>query len=147
MKHNIVFVACLLSLFSYGQRRAGHLRDSDEICTATLDSITQRNVFIIVDQMPEYKGGLEALRKDIKDHLESPGPMCDYEGTVIVEFLIEVDGKISSKRIVQGYEDDNGCKPNSRALELIEHLDHWSPGKCKGKAVPIKYVLPIRFRI
>jgi TonB family protein len=115
-----------------------------DACVAQFDSISSRTIYFIVDSMPEFPGGTDSLLVFIQKNLMYP-VICDYdvEGTVYISFFVETDGKISNKRVLRSIDEilDN------EALKVIDKMPKWKPGKCNGIAVPIKYIVPIRFRL
>ena len=92
--------------------------------------------------MPEPVGGVEALSTLLRKKFKCPPGDVDYFGKVIVAFVIEPDGNIEGKRIVN---DPSGAKKlfGSQLIRIISTLK-WKPGKCNGKIVPVLYTLPLR---
>lgn len=62
------------------------------------------------------------------------------EGRVILEFVVEKDGKVGRVKILRGIDKhvDKAC------VKVVEDLPEFSPGKQIGKAVPVKYTVPIK---
>lgn len=119
----------------------GQPKTINEECTTQFDSISKRIIYIHVDSIPEFPGGLDSLKSFIKKNLMWPNTEDDFSGTVYISVIIETDGSISNKTVVRGIDkiiDDE-------ALKVIEKLPKWKPGKCRGQLVPVKYTIPIRF--
>ena len=62
------------------------------------------------------------------------------EGRVILEFVVEKDGKVGRVKILRGLDKH----VDKAAIEVVEKLGDFSPGKQIGKAVPVKYTVPIK---
>ena len=98
-----------------------------------------------VDVNPEFPGGMSALSKFIKDNLKYPKEAADkkIEGRVTVEFIVKADGSIDDIKVLKGVD----ALLDAEALHIIKILPNWTPGKLKGKAVAVKFILPISFQI
>ena len=62
------------------------------------------------------------------------------EGRVILEFVVEKNGKVGRVKILKGLDKH----VDKAAIEVVEKLPVFSPGKQIGKAVPVKYTVPIK---
>ena len=103
------------------------------------------DVFMVVEQMPEFPGGnmglLEYLRTTIRYPQEAK--VKNIQGRVMVEFVVEKDGSITEATVVKSVDkllDDE-------ALRVISIMPKWSPGTQRGEAVRVKYTVPISFRL
>ena len=96
---------------------------------------------IIVEKMPEFSGGKEALNDFIKSNLICPSSFKG-EGNVYVTFKIENDGTISDVKILKGLSPD--C--DKEALRLIRIMPRWISGEQNGKKVGVQFNLPIKFK-
>ncbi len=105
----------------------------------------ENKVFNIVEQMPEYPGGMAKLLDYIKDNLQYPAKDKKWaiEGTVFVQFLVEKDGSITSLECLKSPSDDM-CK---EAQRLIREAGKWKPGKQNGKVVRVKEIIPVKFKL
>ena len=101
--------------------------------------------WIIVEQMPEYAGGLAALSKFLQKNLRYPNPASNagVSGKVYVQFVVGQDGAISKVDILKGL--GFGC--DEEAQRVIKLMPHWSAGKQSGRAVAVKFTLPINFQL
>ncbi|TNE78215.1 MAG: energy transducer TonB [Bacteroidetes bacterium] len=106
---------------------------------------TSDPVYNIVEVMPEFPGGLDSLFKFISHHIRYPrqARRKGIEGKVIIQFVITETGEVSEAKVVNsvGY----GC--DEEALRVINMLPKWTPGKQRGKAVKVRFNLPIRFKL
>ncbi len=100
---------------------------------------------LVVEQMPQYPGGLSALGtflgKKLKYPIKATGK--GIQGNVILTFVIDRTGTISNIKVIRGI--GGGCE--EEAIRVVRLMPKWKPGKQKGKAVPVQYTLPIKFSI
>lgn len=107
--------------------------------------VITEQVFIVVEQMPEYVGGEQAMYKFISEHINYPAQAKEegIEGRVFISFIVETDGKISTVEILKGI--GGGC--DEEAMRVIEEMPNWNPGKQRGKNVRVQYRVPIKFTL
>ena len=97
----------------------------------------------IPETFPQFPGGhialVEYLSKSIKFPKEKEKE--NVRARVVASFTVEKDGSITDAKIVrsQGEAFDN------EALRVINGMPKWIPGTQNGKAVSVKYTLPITF--
>ncbi len=105
----------------------------------------QQEVFTGVEEMPQFPGGEKALFAYIKKELKYPelAKESGIQGTVYVTFAIQVDGTITSPKVIRGI--GGGC--DEEAVRLVNGMPQWTPGKQGGKPVRVQYNLPIRFKL
>lgn len=103
------------------------------------------SIFVIVEEMPEFPGGQDALFAYIGKNLKYPEQAVEegIEGVVYVTFVVEKDGKISGARVLRGI--GSGC--SEEALRVVSGMPNWRPGKQRGQEVRVQYNLPIRFKL
>lgn len=97
------------------------------------------------EQMPEYPGGQEALFAFMQENIKYPeaAKKDSTEGKVIVSFIIDKEGKVTESQVVKSVDPIL----DEAALEVINKMPNWQPAKDAGVVVPIKYHLPISFRL
>lgn len=102
-------------------------------------------VFVFVEEMPEFPGGTDSMVKFIQAHLEYPdsAQMYGIQGKVMVEFVIDEEGRLINPKIVRGM--GWGC--DEEVLRVVGLMPRWKPGKQKGKPVKVRFVLPIKFQL
>ena len=102
-------------------------------------------VFQVVDEMPEYPGGMEAMYKFLSDNIHYPEKAKEegIEGRVYVNFVVEADGRLSDIKVLRGI--GGGC--DEEAVRVVEAMPRWKPGRHHGKAVRVHFNLPIVFKL
>lgn len=102
-------------------------------------------VYEIVEEMPEYIGGQEAMRKFISKNLEYPkeARKKEIEGTVYIQFVIDAQGNVTRAKILKDIGE--GC--GQAALDVVNKMPQWKAGKQRGKTVPVMYRLPVKFKL
>lgn len=103
----------------------------------------EQEVFIIVEQMPLFPGGEEALRKYLATEVKYPviAQENGIQGRVFVKFVIMPDGSVSNVEVARPFD------PNldKEAVRVVKSMPKWTPGKQRGKAVRVSYTVPINF--
>ena len=102
-------------------------------------------IYNVIDQMPEFPGGMDKLLQFINDNMQYPtkAQTEGIQGKVIVQFIIDEDGYIIEPNIVRSVESSL----DNEALRLIKMLPQWKPGTLGGKAVKVKYTVPVAFKL
>jgi protein TonB len=99
----------------------------------------------VVEQMPSFPGGSDAMKSYLANALHYPenARSMGVEGKVVVSFVVDTDGEIIHIKVehAMGY----GC--DDEALRVISRMPKWIPGKQNGKARAVKLILPIRFNL
>lgn len=119
-------------------------RPEDDSLSKAWDSGTL-NTFTIVEEMPEFKGGMDSMMVFIKSNIRYPeaAKMNKIEGVVFVNAIIMEDGSLMNVRALTslGY----GC--DEEAERVVKSMPPWKPGKQRGKNVRVSFNLPIRFKL
>ena len=98
-------------------------------------------IFEVVEQMPEYPGGMSALQKYLSEKIAGSPMKGKAGGRVMVGFTVAETGKIKDVRVLQSDE----ASLNQEAERIVSEMPDWIPGKQRGRPVPVKYTVPIRF--
>lgn len=101
--------------------------------------------FQVVEVMPEFPGGTIALNDYVIKNLKYP-ENCKKEkiqGRVLVQFIVEADGKISNAEIVKSVNKDL----DEEAKRVISSMPTWNPGQQRGVAVRVKFTVPVNFKL
>lgn len=97
------------------------------------------------EDMPEFPGGNQAMYKYLSENIKYPTMAMEsgISGRVYVSFIVEKDGSISDVKVMRGI--GGGC--DKEAVRVVKNMPKWTPGKQKGKAVRVKFTLPINFKL
>lgn len=102
-------------------------------------------IFMIVEAMPSFPGGQEALAEYVQENLKYPESAREngIQGRVFVNFVVEKDGSISNVKISRGL----GGECDKEAMRVVQSMPKWIPGTQRGKAVRVSYIIPIVFKL
>ncbi len=102
-------------------------------------------VFTIVEQQPVYPGGMGAFYEFVQKKLKYPSQArrMGIEGKVFVQFVVDKQGNITEVTTVRGI--GAGC--DQEAEKVIRASPKWKAGKQRGKAVKVRMILPITFKL
>jgi len=100
---------------------------------------------ILVDEMPVFPGGVAALLKFITDNTHYPAEAKEkgIHGRVVVGFVVKKNGSLSHIKIARSVDP----LLDKEALKVVKSMPKWKPGKQKGKAVSVKYNIPVNFKL
>jgi TonB family protein len=98
-------------------------------------------VYVMVDEMPEFPGGIIAFREWVSKNTKYPEKANKIEGKVYVSFFINSKGKAESAKIEKGLSPEL----DAEALKIVSQMPVWKPGKQNGIPVNVKYTTPIKF--
>jgi len=103
----------------------------------------QAVVFNVVEQMPEFPGGIDSMNYFLRKNLLYPmSTEQQTDTTVIAQFIVSKKGKIKDVEIVQSA----GKVFDDEVVRVIKLMPDWNPGIQRGKTVSVKYFLPIQFK-
>ena len=103
----------------------------------------EEEVFLVVEEDPEFPGGLDALSKFIADNIKYPqlAKENNITGKVFVSFVVEKDGSVGQVKILR--DIGGGC--GNEAVRVVKLMPKWKPGKQRGKPVRTQFNLPVNF--
>ena len=103
------------------------------------------DVFMVVDEGPEFPGGTMALLEHLAKTIKYPQNCRDekIQGRVLVSFIVEKDGSLSGFEVVKSVHPDL----DAEALKVIKALPAWKPGTQHGEKVRVKFTVPVNFRL
>ena len=109
------------------------------------ESDEERQIFMVVESMPEFPGGESALYKYLAENIKYPqmAKESGIQGRVFVTFVVERDGSVTDVRVLRGI--GGGC--DEEAIRVVKGMPKWSPGKQRGKPVRVQYNLPVKFTL
>jgi TonB family protein len=100
---------------------------------------------ILMETMPEYPGGIEALRKYLSQNIRYPKEASTrgIQGRVILQFTVGTDGSLAGIKVIRGLSKET----NEEALRVVKNMPKWTPGTQKGKPVHVYFTLPVLFSL
>ena len=103
-------------------------------------------VFQVVEVQPEFPGGQQEMMKYIQSNLKYPeaAKAAGAEGKAFVQFVVKADGSISDVQIMRSSGNES---LDAEALRVVKAMPKWRPAMNKGKAVNVKFVLPIVYKL
>ena len=136
MKHTFFLTLALLAAMTAGAQSA-----------TPRAAATTNQVYTVVEQDPEFDGGMEALTPWLGSHVEYPAEAKakGIEGTVFVTFVVETDGSISNVRVLNRRE--KMAPLEAEAERVVRAMPKWKPGRQRGKKVRVQFTLPIQFTL
>ena len=109
------------------------------------EEVEEEKVFDVVEQMPDFPGGMSALMTYLSKHIKYPvvAEENGIQGRVIVTFVVEKDGSITDVQVIKSVDPSL----DKEAKRVVSTMPKWIPGKQNGSAVRVKYTLPVTFRL
>ncbi len=105
----------------------------------------EAEIFMVVEEMPEFPGGMAECLKFLGKNIKYPTIAQEngVQGRVIVQFVVNQDGSIVDPVVVRSV----ASYLDKEALRVIKTMPKWKPGKQRGKAVRVKYTVPVTFKL
>ena len=122
-----------------------HGKDIADLKEVITSQVEDTKVYNVVEQMPTFPGGEEALLNYISEHIKYPSVALEQgiQGTVMLRFVVTGTGEIGEVQILKGL--DPYC--DREAKRVVASLPKFIPGKQQGRPVSVWYTCPIRFVI
>ena len=100
----------------------------------------------IVENMPEFPGGMPALMKYLRDNINYPriSREMNSQGRAFINFVVNSDGSIQDVEVLKSSSDPNLDK---EAVRVVSAMPKWNPGRQAGKAVRVRFTLPVTFKL
>jgi beta-lactamase regulating signal transducer with metallopeptidase domain len=121
-------------------------------------------LFFVVEELPQYPGGIYDLAKYVTENQEKLSKQKKIKGKVLVGFTVDEKGKavnikifdISDVKLKYALDKENKIedakvetskdpKIQEAAVSIVKNMPDWTPGKQRGKPVPVNYILPVEF--
>jgi TonB family protein len=102
-------------------------------------------VFTVVEEMPQFPGGTEALKTFVYSTLKYPTIALEngIQGQVYVKFVVEKNGAVTNAKISRGVDPSL----DKEAKRIVESMPKWNPGKQNGEAVDVAFTMQINFKL
>lgn len=109
------------------------------------DKVKTAVTFVVVEEMPHYPGGDQALFNNIYENIKYPPEAKEQgiQGKVILRFVVTAEGKVADISVVRGVHP----LLDEEAIRVLSGVADWTPGKQGGKPVDVYYSVPITFSL
>lgn len=108
-------------------------------------TIDGETIFTVVEQSPEFPGGIKAMYEFLGANIKYPeaAAKANVQGKVFLNFTITKEGEIRDIQILKGL----GFGADQESIRVVSAMPRWKPGVQSGKPVNVKYTLPIAFQL
>ena len=115
------------------------------VASAPQTVVSDDQTFSVVEQMPEYPGGMRAGLEFMARNLRYPTKAREAgkQGRVIVQFVVRKDGSLSDFKVLCPVDP----WLDAEAIRVISTMPKWKPGMQDGKPVSVKFTLPVTFML
>ena len=105
----------------------------------------EEEIFTVVEQQPEFPGGMSALSQFLSKNIRYPAAAqrANVSGRVFVSFVVNTDGSIQDVQTLKGL----GFGTDEEAVRVVKSMPKWRSGKQSGRPVRVKFSLPINFTL
>lgn len=108
-------------------------------------NVDTTDVFMVVEEMPEFPGGGEALIQYLTSSIKYPESCKEngIEGHVVITFVVEKTGRVSDVKVIRSVNPEL----DAEAKRVIETMPDWKPGKQRGEEVRVQFTVPVNFSL
>jgi len=103
--------------------------------------VDKDGIYLNVEKMPAIKGGFSAVGEKVK--YPKIAIKMRMQGVVYIGFVVNPEGKVENPKILKSVAE----VLDEEALRVVEKEIEFEPGYHEGKAVPVRFVLPIKFQL
>ena len=117
----------------------------EDLKQVVTEAPVEEEVFDMVEQAPQFPGGQAELMSWLGKNIRYPviAQENGIQGRVICQFVVGSDGSVRDIKVVRSL--DPSC--DKEAVRVIQSMPKWIPGRQNGKAVSVRYTLPVTFRL
>ncbi|GAB3793990.1 M56 family metallopeptidase [Spirosoma humi] len=122
--------------------------EQDQAAPTTVEASARKpvegEVFTVVEQSPEFPGGMQGLKTYMEKNLKYPeaAEKANVHGRVFVSFIVTKTGEITDVQLLKGI----GYGADAEAVRVVQNMPKWTPARQNGQLVNVKYHLPINFQ-
>lgn len=135
----------LINTIAFSQNNIKIIDEEKQPTTNQEETDKSEEVFLIVDTPPQYPGGVKVLVEFIAQNTVYPekARKKDIQGKVYIQFIVNKQGKVVKAKVVRG------AHPllDQAALDVVNKIPDWTPGKQAGEYVNVYYTIPINFTL
>ena len=134
------------SLKQKGKAATQQMDELTVVGYAPKDSLkNEEPIFEVVEQMPLFPGGIEALIQYMGQNVRYPveAQKAKVQGRVVVSFIVGKTGDIRKVHVLRGVDP----ALDAEAVRVVESMPKWTPGMQDGKEVAVRYTIPVMFSL
>jgi len=131
---------------SVEQPKTEQVKQAAKVENTSENTTVTGEVFQVVEEMPEFPGGNgQELMNFINKNIKYPASAHEngVQGRVIVQYIVTKEGDIVEPKVIRGVDPTL----DAEALRVIKMMPKWKPGKQRGKAVNVKFTVPVTFKL
>lgn len=143
---NLPAVASVMSEASAAElfsQSAEPTASASKVTKTSANPADDSKVYDVVEQMPEFPGGMKAMLDYLGANLKYPAGQECAQGRVAVKFVINKDGSVGDTEIIKSL----GEAFDAEAVRVVKSMPRFTPGMLNGKPVAVYYVLPVNFKL
>ena len=117
----------------------------EDLKQVVTEAPVEEEVFDMVEQAPQFPGGQAELMAWLGKNIRYPviAQENGIQGRVICQFVVGSDGSVRDIKVMRGVD----ASLDKEAVRVIQSMPKWIPGRQNGKAVSVRYTLPVTFRL
>ena len=117
----------------------------EDLKQVVTEAPVEEEVFDMVEQAPQFPGGQAELMSWLGKNIRYPviAQENGIQGRVICQFVVGSDGSVRDVKVMRGVDPSL----DKEAIRVIQSMPKWIPGRQNGKAVSVRYTLPVTFRL
>lgn len=102
------------------------------------------SVLRVAECMPEFPGGMEALKRFLSNNLRVPKDNLEAgeKIKVVVKFVVDKEGIVTDLAVTE----HGGNEFDEEVIRVMKKMPQWKPGMQNGKKVAVYYYLPVTFQ-
>lgn len=114
-----------------------------EVKTIQITNVEGEDIKTYAEEMPEFIGGEAALRKFINANFRVPSDLETNTFKISLYFVVNETGQVSNITITRGASQ----VLDEEAIRVMSKMPAWKPGKMNGRAVKVRYNIPINIKV
>ena len=120
-------------------------KGKDGVIEITTKNKADTDLYVVVEELPEFIGGKDAMASWINSNLKYPAEAVKSKitGKVLVNFTVTAKGKIENVVVIKSINP----VLDAEAKRVISSMPDWKPGMQAGKTVPVQLQVPVEFKL
>jgi len=141
----LILLVSLICTLNLSAQDANSEKQSKPTVEKNNSEAVEDEIFMVVDQVPKFPGGEEAMMRHIFENIKYPpeAKNKNISGMCVISFVVEKDGRVNNAIIAM--DIGGGC--GAEALRVVEMMPKWNPGIHRGEPARVRFNLPVNFRL